>query len=94
MTHRISIKAQATLARLAGLKSFKGTPCPYGHTRRFALNGSCLICKRMTFRHAKEAGRILRESPERQKLRLDGFTLDVAIRSYLRKLRRDLGNLY
>jgi hypothetical protein len=67
-----TIKEQAREARAAGLKSFEGPPCRFGHTtRRANADGSCAVCHRVTVRRAIMVGDVEGISRKEQRLRLD-----------------------
>ncbi|WP_145517363.1 hypothetical protein [Yersinia mollaretii] len=45
-------------ARKAGQRTFIGAPCPFGHTLRYAISGSCVEC-----RNYRDAQRITKKDP-------------------------------
>lgn len=41
---KYTIRAQRIDARWRGDRTFIGTPCPHGHTERWASSGNCIEC--------------------------------------------------
>lgn len=50
--------AEQDAARKSGQRTFIGAPCPFGHTLRYAISGSCVEC-----RTCRDARRISKTDP-------------------------------